>query len=175
MDWDGFDVRSLPALQRVLLTSDGTLTDALEAAFLEPMTLLKIGTETSAAASGVPELDLAAGAPVMLRKILLRGGRTGATYLYAESRIVLDRLPPEFRERLTGSDVPLGRLWAEHRLETRKEILRVWRRPAAELSVHFGGAEQASLLVRSYRVFSGGRPIMLITEYFPEELRHAAA
>ena len=37
-----FDASSLDLLQRVLLVSDGTLTDTLEAAFLEPISLRKI-------------------------------------------------------------------------------------------------------------------------------------
>ena len=39
--FDGFDASSLDLLQRILLVTDGTLTDTLEAAFLGPIGLGK--------------------------------------------------------------------------------------------------------------------------------------
>jgi chorismate-pyruvate lyase len=55
------------------------------------------------------------------------------------------------------------------KLETRKEILKIWRLAAGRLGRHFGQAAHAGLLARTYRVISGGRPVMSITEYFPLE------
>ena len=165
-----FDVRSLNLLQRVLLVNDGTLTDALEAALLQRITLVKIAVDIATAAAPIEALELDAGAPLMSRKILLRGETSGANYVYAETLIALDRLSPELREQLVNTNNPVGRLWVEHRLETRKEILRMWRAPAAELSGYFGVAPETGLLARSYRVFSAQRPIMLITEYLRMDL-----
>ena len=61
----------------------------------------------------------------------------------------------------------MGRLWVQHQLETRKEILKIVRREAAELSPHFGLPAGALLLSRTYRVISESRPVMQITESFP--------
>jgi hypothetical protein len=66
-----FDASSLDLLQRVLLVSDGTLTDTLEAAFLEPISLRKIAIQVVPARRTLPELDVLAGEPLMERKILL--------------------------------------------------------------------------------------------------------
>ncbi len=161
-----FDVRSLNLLQRVLLVNDGTLTDALEAALLQRITLVKIAVDVAVAAAPIESLELDAGAPLMSRKILLRGEETGTNYVYAETLIALDRLSPELRDQLVNTNNPVGRLWVEHRLETRKEILKMWRAPVGELSGYFGVPAETELLARSYRVFSAQRPIMLITEYF---------
>ena len=87
-------------LQRILLISDGTLTDTLEAAFLEPITLRKVALQVAPARQAVAELDLAAGETGMERKIFLCGESSGRAYVYAESVLVLDRLPPRFREEL---------------------------------------------------------------------------
>src|SRR5258708_2170748 len=132
-----FDASSLDLLQRVLLVSDGTLTDTLEAAFLEPIWLRKIAIQVAPARGALPELDVVAGEPLMERKILLCGETSGKAYVYAESVLVLDRLPPRFREELVESDMPIGRLWSEHKLETWKELLAMPRHPMGALAAHF--------------------------------------
>lgn len=145
----------LSLLQRVLLVSDGTVTDIVEAAFEEPVRLVKLSVETMAAAEPIAALGIAVGDQLMRREILLQGASTGITYVHAETLIALAALPPGFREELLETDAPIGRLWAQHQLETRKEMLRIWRGPEGRLA-------------RTYRVFSSGRPIILITEQFPE-------
>lgn len=164
----GVDVHRLQLLQRVLLISDGTLTDIVETAFLEPIRLVKLKLEVAPAAQAIDALELPVGEPVMHREILLQGQQSGENYVYAQSSIALNALPDKFREELVNTDIPLGRLWVQHRLETRKEILKVWHIPAGEWpSSHFSKLMDSGLLARSYRVFCGGRPIMLISEYFP--------
>jgi len=162
-----FDASGLDLLQRVLLVSDGTLTDSLEAAFLEPIALRKIAIEVAPADRAIPELDVAPGEPLMERKILLCGETSGRAYVYAESLLVLARLPPRFHEELVESDMPMGRLWSEHKLETWKELLSMQRHPMGDLSAHFQAEPEADCLVRRYRVISAGRPLMAITEHFP--------
>ncbi len=158
---------NLSLLQRMLLVCDGTLTDMVEAAFLEPIRLVKLAVETSPAQEAIDELDIPAGRLVVQRQILLQGATTGTNYVYAESLIAVDSLDPAFRDALLNTDAPLGRLWIQHKLETRKEILRVWRLPPGEGPPHFGPAASHGHLARRYRVFSSGRPIMLISEFFP--------
>jgi chorismate-pyruvate lyase len=165
--FDGFDASSLDLLQRILLVTDGTLTDALEAAFLEPIGLRKIALNILAAPAPVDELDLLAGAPLLERKILLYGETSGRPYVYAESLLALDRLPPRFREELMHSDTPMGRLWSEHKMETWKELLTVARHPMNKLAPYLGTTAGADCLVRRYRLISGGRPLMIIEEHFP--------
>jgi chorismate-pyruvate lyase len=169
-----FDASSLDLLQRVLLVSDGTLTDTLEAAFLEPISLRKIAIQVVPARRALPELDVLAGEQLMERKSLLCGESSGRAYVYAESVLVLDRLPSRFREELVESDMPIGRLWSEHKLETWKELLTMSRHPMCGLAAHFQTAPESDCLVRSYRVISGGRPLMAITEHFPATYRAAS-
>ena len=165
----GVDIDSLSLLQRILLISDGTITDAIEAAYLEPVHLVKLGIHSAPALADVESLDLKAGELLMQRDILLRGATSGNNYVYARTLIALDKLDPNLRRDLIETDNPIGRLWVQYKLETRKEILKIWRLPAGRLSRHFGHAGSAGLLARTYRVISGGRPVMAITEYFPLE------
>jgi chorismate-pyruvate lyase len=166
---NGVDVQSLGLLQRVLLISDGTLTDIVEAAFQEPIRLVKLSLDVSPARAPIEELELKAEEPVMRREILLQGAASHSNYVYAKSLIALDALPDRLREELVSTNRPLGRLWVEHKLETRKEILKVWRVYSGEILAHFPNTGREGLLARSYRVFSRNRPIMLITEYFPAQ------
>ena len=164
--FDGFDASSLGLLQRVLLVTDGTLTDTLEAAFLEPIGLRKIALNIRSAPAAIDELEIPAGAPLLDRKIVLYGENSARTYVYAESLLALDRLPPAFREELMRSNTPMGRLWSEYKLETWKELLSVGRHPMDKVAAYLGSAA-GDCLVRRYRLISGGRPLMIIEEHFP--------
>ena len=165
--FDGFDASSLDLLQRVLLSHRWDVDRHLEAAFLEPIGLRKISLEMLSAPAPVEDLDLPAGAPLLARKILHYGETSGRSYLYAESLLALDRLPPRFREELMQSDTPMGRLWSEHKMETWKELLVVCRHRMDELSPYLESDAGAECLMRRYRLISGGRPLMSIEEHFP--------
>lgn len=164
---DGLEISSLDPIQRVLLVTDGTLTEILEATFLERIQLVKVAQQVVNANASHAQLDPAAGEVLIERKILLQGKDSHRNYAYAESLIAVDRLGPSFRHELLDSDTPLGRLWLEHKLETFKELQRVRSQSADGLCHYFECAETAPLLVRTYRVFSASRPVMVITEYFP--------
>lgn len=164
---NGLDVRALEPLQRVLLVTDGTLTEILEAAFMERVELVKLAQQTSLAIGTEPLIEATPGETLIERRILLRGRDSGRNYAYAESLIAIDRLGASFRDELFESNVPLGRLWLEHKMETFREILTVRRQAAGDLSRHFGCTPMSPLLSRTYRVLVAKRPAMIITEHFP--------
>jgi len=65
-------------------------------------------------------------------------------------------------------------LWISHRLEIFKDRPRVRQRPAQDLARHLNVSENDILIERQYRTFTGGRPIFLVSEYFPAEYRLSA-
>lgn len=164
---NGFDVNSLAPLQRVLLITDGTLTEILEANFFERIRLVKVSQRVISATDSHVLLRSSQGEALIERKILLQGEESLRNYAYAESLIAVDRLAPSFRDELLRSATPLGRLWLEHKLETFKELTEVRSQPADGLCGYFECRDATPLLVRTYRVFTTGRPVMVITEYFP--------
>jgi chorismate-pyruvate lyase len=160
------DLSSLGLLHRILVTTDGTLTDVLNAAFLEPISLVLLAQTIERSVEPVPSLELAAGSTVMHRRIVLRGERSQVPYVYAETMIAADRLAPRFRDDLVAGTMPLGQLWLEHRLETWKERPRVRRRPAGESAVHLGVGAATTLIERNYRTFTASAPVFDVTEFF---------
>src|SRR3954462_4053351 len=83
------DLSSLSSFSRVLLTTDGTLTEILEAYFLEHIQLVKVSEVMRPAAHSVPALNVRPGDEIIERKILLQGVQSHTNYVYAETTIVV--------------------------------------------------------------------------------------
>jgi chorismate-pyruvate lyase len=162
----GIDATKLAPLQRILLITDGTLTEILEAYLFEPIELVKLSERLLKSHEVSALVELEDGERVMERKINLRGAKSGRLHVYAESLILVDRLEPLFQTELLETNVPLGRLWRGHRLETFKQLVSMECRPAGEMSAHLDCAENAPVLGRVYDVFSAGRLVMRIVENF---------
>jgi len=158
----------LSPFQRILLTTDGTLTEILEAYLFEPLLIVKLSEEIILTTQDIPPLDLKSGSEVIERKVLLQGKISRKNFIYAESRLVADRLELKFRDELLKSQIPMGRLWLEHKIETFKEIIDSSQELAEDLSNYFKIQTEDRMLSRTYRVFSNHQPIMMITEKFPE-------
>ena len=162
-----FNVHSLGLVQRILVTTDGTLTDTLASIFLEPIELVKLAVTITQSPQPIDALELEGGAKLMQRQIVLRGKNSLSPYVYAEVQIATDRLPPDLRNELLEGRLPLGTLWIMHRLEIFKERPRVRQRLAGDLAKHLGLREEDLLIERSYRTFTNRRPVFIVSEYFP--------
>lgn len=158
---------SLSPLQRILLTTDGTVVQLLEAWFDDPIDLAGHQQCQTPVDRTDRDLQPAGEEQILRRRVLLQGRRTGRNYIYADTAIVLDRLPPGLSDDLQTTSEPIGRLLHAHRVETLREVLRTGRRPAASLAGDFGIDSADDLLYRVYRVVAGGKPIMQIAEHFP--------
>jgi len=148
----------LQPLQRAFLVTDGTVTEFLEAYFLEPIEIRKLGTPPD-------RCDL-----IYRREVLLVGKVSQRSYVYARSTIWLERLELQLREGLLATDKGIGRLLREYRLETYRQILHYWSEPAAALAGPLGTVAEEPLLARTYDVYRQGQAIMRITEKFPAAL-----
>ncbi len=162
------ELRDLSPFQRVLLTTDGMVTEILEAYTWERVSVSKLLQDQITAEQPIADLDLEPGETLLRRAILLHGTQSQKNYIYAHSLLCVDRLDARIRDGLLSSAKPIGLLIQEDRLETFREVLVCEKHPAGELAQHFGVAPGSSLISRTYRVFAYGSPIMLITEKFPE-------
>lgn len=162
------DPRQLSSFQRILLTTDGTVTEILEAYLWEAIRIVKLYQDAIETDASVPYLKIGPHSPVLIRKVILCGKSSHKNYIYAESIVARDRLDERIQRGLTETQKPVGQLMLEARLETYREILTCRLEPAAEVGEYFDIAPGANLISRTYRVFANRQPFMLITEKFPE-------
>lgn len=151
-------------LREALESTSGTVTN-----FLEQLVGESIDAEAHhqdiIAAPPSNHLGVAPGEPLLQRAATLRGRRTRASYVYAESIIVTSRLPTTFCLRLESSIDPIGRILDEMGIAvTRKNLTdsdgSVVCRPTGAIKLG------DYLLARTYRIDSGQTPLMVITEWF---------
>jgi chorismate-pyruvate lyase len=157
----------LSLFQKILLATDGTVTELIALYAGEPIRVTKleqaIREETAPA-----ELACAAPSQLLTRRILLSGAATN--YLHAESKFVLERVPEPIRTQMLETDRPIGLLWKEQRLETFREIVRQSIAPCAAIADHFGLPTSAPFVARTYVVRHAGEPMGMITEQWPLSL-----
>jgi chorismate-pyruvate lyase len=158
------DSPDLTLFQKILLATDGTVTDLIALYAGEPIRVTKLEQAIRDAVTD-PQLGCSEPTRILERRILLSGATRN--YLYAESRFVLDRLSRSMREQLLNTDRPIGLLWKEERLETFREIVEQRTVPCAAIAHHFGLPEAAPCLSRTYLVHHAGKPLGVVTETWP--------
>ena len=114
----------LSPFQRVLLVTDGTVTQVLEARTGEPVDIVRLYQRERRLTADHPRLEAGLGEPVINRQVLLKGHHTGEVYIYAVSALLPRRLPKEVQADLAKPGAGLGRVLARNRLETYRE--RLW-------------------------------------------------
>lgn len=161
------DVAGLGPYLRSLLVIDGTVTRFIEAYWLEPVDVRRIAQEETRLPQAEPWLELEAGDPVIRRRVLLVGARSGRLFAWADTLIAAARLAPGVRRGLERDGGGLGRILIDTAAETRREGLWFGRDPALARPAEVAALCRGPLLARSYRVVCDGRPLMQITERFP--------
>ena len=154
-------------LQRLMLVTDGRITDIVQAYSGETVEAVKLSQELISLDRQLPTLKLASKQKVVKRSIVLQGKVSKTNYLYADSVLVLERLDRRIRDDLVFSSKPIGKLLREYKVETFREILDCGIEPARSLAQYFQIEETADIIFRTYRVSIDRSPVMLITEKFP--------
>ena len=153
-------------LRAALDRTSGTVTD-----FLEQLVDEKIDAHTHrhdiVDAHDANGLGVEEGEPLLHRKATLQGRTSGRSYVYAESIIVVGRLPTGFCNQLETSTDPIGRILEERGIAvTRQGIGEPVGAPRLNSDVTVGDY----LLARTYRINSEQTPMMVITEWFLKTL-----
>jgi chorismate-pyruvate lyase len=141
---------SLPV--RMLLSTDGSLTSLLEAAFGAPV---EVETPANLVDHRLPtplELELEPGRPVLWRRSGL--SVAGEPVLRASAALALDRFDTRACCALLEGREPIGRILRD--VETRRELLAI--------AEHDAGFE------RTTRIIGGGRPLAIVTERIPASI-----
>jgi long-chain acyl-CoA synthetase len=162
------DLSTVSPFLRTLLVTDGTVTKSLEAYFWEPIDVELILHVESPSERDVPEIEVDVGDPVLKRRVVLRGHVTHSAYAFCEAVTACDRLAPSLRRTLVEGNQGIGELIREWRWETYRELIEVGRAEAGEWSGYLEVSVTAKVAVRRYRISHEGRPLIQITEVFPE-------
>ena len=155
-------------MQRILLVTDGTVTEILEAYTGESMRLVKLLEEMQTLTEPLPTLNAQAGEQVLRRHILLQGKMSLTNFIYADSMIAADRLDDQMKHGLLKSRKPIGFLIQEQRMETYREIVGCGRELVGPLAPYFNVDSTEGMIWRTYLIYYKSQPIMQITEKFPE-------
>lgn len=145
----------LPPFLRVLLTSDGTVTNSLEAFFWEPVSVRLVQQREQSLHADAPYLERAKGEPIAVRDVQLLGENSHTIYCNARSLICFDLLSESFQRDLHDQRLGVGELLRDCGLETYREILEI------------GCDEEKDEVWRIYRIVMGQRPFIQISERFP--------
>jgi len=164
------DLTGLDPFARILATTDGTVTEILEAWANDNVAVGRLSQREESLASPLSALEANARNLVLRREVLLVGAQTRRPLLHAESMILVERLPATIQDGLRQGWAPIGKLLRTYRLETYREFLHLGRNAAGPLAAQFHLAPTDNLIERIYRIFAGGRPVMLIQEEFPERM-----
>jgi chorismate-pyruvate lyase len=162
--------RRLGPLARVLLASDGTLTDLLEAMGGEPVVVRKLREEALPVREPGGPLDLDHRDWLIERIALLHGARSGQPLVHARVLLAANRLTGRFRDDLLRSDAPIGHLWRRHRIELFREPIGRALAPAGAAGYLLDCDAATLAWSRTSRVQERGRPVMLVTETFAPAL-----
>ena len=111
-------------------------------------------------------LDLRAADEIIVRRVNLRGRTSGVVYTRAHSLIRPQFIPEALRGRLVAGSLGIGELIRDCGLETYRELLEIGASPSMPGRAD-GDDEDGSVIHRTYRIVVGGRPAILVTEYFP--------
>ena len=153
-------------LQRLMLITDGRITDIVQAYAGETVEAVKLHQEL-VISSHVSNLQLDRQYQLMERSILLQGTKSKTNYLYADSQIVLERLDPAIRNELIFTRQPIGKLLRENQIETYREIIDCGIEPAGRLAQYFDIDPTSEVIYRTYNVLIKRLPVLQITEKFP--------
>lgn len=160
--WSGDTLASDPGLtlfQKIMLTTDGTVTELLSLYCGEPIVARKLGETLETTAH--------AGNPVrVLHRTVLLCTAAGEPCLYAQSHFMFDRFPAAIQRDLLETTTPIGLLWRRERLEMHREIIERKRETDPTVAALLGVPADADLLCRTYRIVHGGETLGTITEKF---------
>lgn len=161
------EIRQLDRDLQILIATNGTLTRILSVIADDEIAVQIIKQQIHDVPPKLPELGHSSIGRILQRDILLKGRSSGNPFVAAESLIAVDMLPPAITASLTETDRPIGEVMAASCIETFKEEAKVWAGALPDWLLLDGyHNSQSKTIARRYRIVAGGRPVIIITEYF---------
>jgi len=163
------DVGRLSSLQKLLLTTDGSITNTLEV-----LTGNEVKIETIYQAIGradeylAERLNISKGDEINERIVRICNSINDKTLIYAKSYAPLKRANDPFSNDLFKADIPIGKILERYKIESRREIKDInFLHADKKISQVFGIFEKEILLWRNYSIIKDGEILIDIYEMFP--------
>lgn len=161
--WDVLKRQDIPVCLRICAGTDGSVTLLLELLTCKTVSVKTLEQRVEKATQEIAELlGIEEGEEVNSRLVTLSAD--GMVYVLAKSLSAINRMPHEVRSDLMRADIPIGRILREHRLETRRDILKMD-------FVHSAFFGDIPVLSREYRIIYKGEVLMWINEQYPVDER----
>lgn len=153
----------IPACLRICAGTDGSVTQLLEVLTGKTIKVVTIEQHIMKATDDIAKLlDIDRGDEVNWRLVTLNANNT--VYVLAKSLSPLKRMPHAVKEDIMRADKPIGAILREHKLETRRDILKI------EI-INSKFFEGIPVLSREYRIIYENNILMWINECFPVDDR----
>jgi len=154
----------LSTFQKILLTTDGTVTDLIALYTGEPIKVKKIGQKMFLS-DNRQNFFCPPETPLLERNVLLCGA--SKNYLYAESVFVIGLLSRSIQYKLLETDCPIGLMWKEEKLDMYRDILGHKTEICDTVAAYFDVPPQTPIISRTYSIYHRGKILGTITEKFP--------
>lgn len=153
----------IPACLRICAGTDGSVTQLLEVLTGKSVKVETISQGIIKATKEIARLlDIETGEDVNDRLVTLKVD--DIVYVLAKSLSPINRIPRGIRDDLMRADIPIGKILREHKLETRRDILKM------EI-VHRDFFGELPVLSREYKIIYENAVLMWINECFPVDGR----
>lgn len=164
---------NLSNVQRILLTTDGSITRILEVLTEKPVVIeTKIKKSIEADEDLAKELKIKPGEIVNYRVVHLKNPDDKAL-IFAKSWTPMGRLSKKIKRDLTSADIPIGKILIKHKIETRREITSIETINADdEMAEVFDVKFGELMLSRYYNIIHGAKILIRINEAFPVSSFH---
>ncbi len=160
------DLGSLSSAQKILLTTDGSVTTILDVlkGHVKIRTLIQEFRKADEEVARL--LQIEKGDPVNYRVVVIERDEP---LIHAVSLIPVDRLNNDFKEDLIRADIPIGRILKKHQVESRREIKSVAVEKSTPEMVEIFH-DQSMVLSRTYNIIHQDQVLVWIKETFPSSL-----
>ncbi len=146
---------TLSPIERLFLSTDGTVTHMLEALTRREVSIDILHREVTGNR--------------LYRTVALECDSGRTPLVWARSTIRLSPLEESIADELVDGDIGIGHVLREECAETRRTIAEVNARFDGEGFPSFVESDAACLLERTYRIHAASAHIMTITEFFPKD------
>lgn len=153
----------IPACLRICAGTDGSITQLLDVLTGKSVKVDTIFQGTVKATDKIARLlDIDDGDEVNKRLVTLKVD--DIVYVLAKSLAPIKRIPQGVKDDLMKADIPIGRILREHKLETRRDILKM-----EIVQRDFFG--EIPVLSREYYILHENAILIWINECFPIDRR----